>query len=422
MDWEPRARALARAVTDQHSRWHLPLASVPRHLFVPRWWEGRRLVDGPADEERWAEAAYSDKTLVTAIGGVHADHAGPEDSPAGLPTSSSTLPGLVVRMYRHARLYDGAEVLDVGTGSGYGCALLASRFGDAAVTSIDVDPYLTKAAAERLAAIGLAPRLVTGDASEQLPGRFDRIVSMTSVPVVPGSWMEALRLGGRLVTALAGTMIIITAVKGDDGWATGQVEWDRAGFMAARSGPDYPPGDGGLLAEAEHGDGDQTGQGRYPVLDVRESWELRSVLEVTAPGISHRYREGEDGTRTALMTHSDGSWARAVATGDEAPVVHQGGAAPPVGHPRPPARGMASPRLLPALRRAGVHPPERRKDPPRTRQLESDHLPLAPPAALPGQPCGERAPGTGLKASSLTFGEAERSAGRADRPARTASL
>jgi protein-L-isoaspartate O-methyltransferase len=95
-------------------------------------------------------------------------------------------------MYRHARLYNGAAILDVGTGSGYGCALLASRFGDAAVTSIDVDPYLTKAAGERLAAAGFGPRLVTGDATEALPGEFDRIVSMMSVPVVPGSWMAAL--------------------------------------------------------------------------------------------------------------------------------------------------------------------------------------------------------------------------------------
>jgi protein-L-isoaspartate O-methyltransferase len=324
MDWEPRARALARAVTDPHSRWHQPLAVVPRHVFVPRWWENRCLADGPADEERWAEAAYADKTLVTAIGGLHSDHAGPGDRPRGLPTSSSTLPSLVVRMYRHARLYDGAAILDVGTGSGYGCALLAARFGDAAVTSIDVDPYLTKAAGERLAAAGFGPRLVTGDATEALPGEFDRIVSMTSVPVVPGSWMAALRPGGRLVTVLAGTMVIITATKGEDGWATGQVEWDRAGFMAARSGPDYPPGDDGLFAEIEQADGEHVGPGRYPVLDVGESWELASVLEVTAPGISHRYRE-DNGTRTAWMTHPDGSWARAAAAGAEAPVVHQGG-------------------------------------------------------------------------------------------------
>jgi len=32
-------------------------------------------------------------SLVTRIGPLHADHASPGDHPAGLPTSSSTLPG-----------------------------------------------------------------------------------------------------------------------------------------------------------------------------------------------------------------------------------------------------------------------------------------------------------------------------------------
>jgi hypothetical protein len=166
---------------------------------------------------------------------------------------------------------------------------------------------------------------VTGDATGPLPGQFDRIISMMSVPAVPGSWLEALRPGGRLVTVLAGTMIIITATKNDDGWATGRVEWDRAGFMAARSGPDYPPGDDDLFTAIEHADGDHIGPGRYPVVQVSESWELRSMLEVTAPGISHYYHEDGDGTRTAWMVHPDGSWARATAAGAQPPVVRQGG-------------------------------------------------------------------------------------------------
>jgi hypothetical protein len=35
--------------------------------------------------------------------------------------------------------------------------------------------------------------------------------------------------------------VIVTADKTPDGGAAGRTEWHRAGFMAARTGPDYPP-------------------------------------------------------------------------------------------------------------------------------------------------------------------------------------
>lgn len=106
VDWEPEAARLAAEVTAPVSRWRGPVSVTPRHLFVPRWWrhldpDGWTLRDGPADEQRWMKAAYSDRSLVTRVGAVHADHAAPADHPAGRPTSSSTMPGLVVRMYQH---------------------------------------------------------------------------------------------------------------------------------------------------------------------------------------------------------------------------------------------------------------------------------------------------------------------------------
>ncbi|MQA96007.1 MAG: methyltransferase domain-containing protein [Streptosporangiales bacterium] len=335
MDWQPHAARLASETTHPVSRWRPIVASLPRHVFVPRWWtwsapgdgfgsEVWDLNDGRADEQGWLKAAYADRSLVTQVGPLHADHAEPGQRPSGMPTSSATLPRLVAQMFRHAHIDDGAEVLDVGTGSGYGCAMLACRLGDIRVTSVDVDPYLTTAAAERLDEIGLHPKVVTCDATGPLPGTYDRIVATVSVRPIPASWLAALRPGGRLVTTISDTALIITADRTDDGGADGKVEWDRAGFMHTRTGADYPPRLVPELANVHEAEGDVS-HGRYPVVNVVEAWELWSMLGVVAPGIQHHYQQDSDGGRTAWMIHPDGSWARASSPDGESPTVHQGG-------------------------------------------------------------------------------------------------
>ncbi|MGH3772304.1 MAG: methyltransferase domain-containing protein [Pseudonocardiaceae bacterium] len=235
---------------------------------------------------------------------------------------------MTIQMLRHAMIDDGMDVLDVGTGSGYGAAVLATRLGDSRVTSIDVDSYLTKAASERLKGIGLRPHVVTCDATGPLPGTYDRIVATVSVRPIPASWLPALRPGGRLVTTITGTALILTADKTDDGGATGRIEWDRAGFMHTRTGPDYPPDLHSMLDEIRDANGDHVRTGRYPVTNVVEAWELWSTLGILHPGIEHHYEShgtGDDSTRIAFMLHSDGSWARATSRGDDPPIVHQGG-------------------------------------------------------------------------------------------------
>lgn len=333
MNWKSYAERLAAMVTPRGSRWREPVASIPRHLLIPRWWDtpaGARFGtwewhDGQADQDTWMRTAYRDQTVITQVAGVHADHAGPHDHPDGWPTSSSTLPSLVVRMLRHGEIYQGADVLDVATGPGYSTAILSRLLGDHRVTSIDVDPYLVRAATARLDEIGLCPKVLTMDATGPLPGEYDRIVSMVSVRPIPESWVAALRPGGRLVTVIAGTSLIVTGTKQDNGWVEGRVEWDRAMFMPARSGAgDYPPGLGEIFAAVREQRGEEVGRGRYPVVCVSDAWELNSMLEVVAPGIAHSYEE-KDGRRTAWMVHQDGSWARASAVGDEPPVVHQSG-------------------------------------------------------------------------------------------------
>jgi hypothetical protein len=102
VNWKPRAALLASEVTHPVSRWRPVVAAVPRHAFVPRWWTwaepGRlwhdswELRDGPSSPARWLDAAYGDRSLVTQIGDLHADDAGPTDRsrcalsrPAGWP-------------------------------------------------------------------------------------------------------------------------------------------------------------------------------------------------------------------------------------------------------------------------------------------------------------------------------------------------
>ncbi|MFC5180312.1 methyltransferase domain-containing protein [Actinomadura harenae] len=325
--WESHAQALAAKVTHPGSRWWGPVCSTPRHLLVPRWWEDDdsswTMRDGSDDKSAWLRAVYSDRTLVTRVGPRHADHAAPDDITTGPPTSSSTLPGLLLTMYRHAQLYNGADVLDVGVGSGYGTALLSAALGGHAITAVDIDPYLVEAAAERLADLGVQAKLAVADATGPLPGSYDRIVSTVAVRPIPPSWIQALRPGGRLVTTLTGIRAILTATKtGDAGAmvAEGRFEWDRAGFMSTRTGPDYPPAP---VAKPNEAEGDE-GIGRYPVVDVEESWELRSMLEIDHPGLVHRFERSGD-RKTAWMIHPDGSWARATATGDALPIVRQAG-------------------------------------------------------------------------------------------------
>lgn len=327
MNWQPHAARLADTIADPGSRWHAPLADLPRHLFVPRWWQraadGWTVHHGASDDEQWLDTAYRDTSLVTRVGPLHADHAKPDDNPRGLPTSSATLPSLVVRMFRHAHINDGDRLLDVGTGSGYGAALAARRLSEEQVISVDVDPYLVDAARDRAAQAGLHPRFETTDATGPLPFPSDSVhcvVSTVGLRPVPAGLLDVLRPGGRLVTTIAGTTLIVTTTKNADGGATGRVEWDRAGFMQTRHGTDYTLDIEALLSNAS----EHTSTSPYPVVDVDNAWDLQSMLDVTAPGIVHHYTD-TDGTRTALMTHPDGSWARARAHGTDPATVDQGG-------------------------------------------------------------------------------------------------
>ncbi|QES42332.1 protein-L-isoaspartate(D-aspartate) O-methyltransferase [Streptomyces venezuelae] len=331
--WTDAARALADKVTADAPGWHEAVSNTPRHKLVPRWWQRIpdsiaqewALVSSPESSAELLRAAYTDETLVTRVGPTHADHAAPGEHGKGDPTSSSTLPGLIVSMAHRLDVKPGQRVLDVGTGSGYSAGLFARRFGDEYVTSVDVDPYLVEAARTRLAEFGRTPRLATVDATEELPDtEYDRIMATVSVRPVPASWLRALRPGGRVVTTVAHTALLITADMGTDGIARGTVQPDPATFMEARRGADYPGklDDVFVTARVREGEDVRAPEGVIP--DLWQEWPLRWLFELDTPGVETRAATyPDDGRRVVWLLAADGSWARA--EDGTSPVVHQGG-------------------------------------------------------------------------------------------------
>ncbi|MCZ7415068.1 MULTISPECIES: methyltransferase domain-containing protein [unclassified Streptomyces] len=272
-------------------------------------------------------AAYSDQTLVTRVGPTHADEARPDEKPTGSPTSSSTLPGLIVSMLHRLDARPGHKVLDVGTGSGYSAALMGHRLGDENVTSVDVDGYLVQAARARLAEFGRNPRMEAIDATGELPEPgYDRIMATVSVRPVPKTWLHALRPGGRLVTTIAHTALLITADMGDDGIARGNVQSDPATFMGTRRGADYPPKLNEVFATAREDEGDEVRAADGPLPDLWQEWPLRWLYELGTPGVETRAATYPDGQRCVWLLSADGSWSRAEQPESGPGRVHQGGA------------------------------------------------------------------------------------------------
>lgn len=325
-DWNEAARKLAEQITATAPEWHDAVCATPRHVLVPRWWEAipdsYPFAWGLVTAELGGEV-YTDDTLVTRVGALHADHAQPGDRAPGLPTSSSTLPGLIVRMLHLLDPQPDHQVLDVGTGSGYSAALLSHRLGDERVTSIDVDAYLVEAARERLASLGQTPRVEVADATGELPdGRYDKIMATVSVRPVPRGWLEALQPGGRIITTIVGTSLLVSADMGDEGIARGRILADPANFMRTRQAPDYPPRLDLVYDAARDADGDDVRRLDAAIPDLWTDWSLHSLFELDSPDIENRSATLDDGSEIVWLLGDDGSWARAEGANQ---TVHQSG-------------------------------------------------------------------------------------------------
>jgi protein-L-isoaspartate(D-aspartate) O-methyltransferase len=112
---------------------------------------------------------------------------------------SMLTPMIEARILQEIDVRPADSVLEIGTGSGYMTALLASLA--ARVTSVEIHPDLSEGAAEKLAAHGYANlSLEVGDGARGWPSAapYDVIVLTGSTPVLPDAFAQSLAPGGRL--------------------------------------------------------------------------------------------------------------------------------------------------------------------------------------------------------------------------------
>ena len=107
-------------------------------------------------------------------------------------------PKMEARVLQDLMVQSSERVLEIGTGSGYLTALLASNAGD--VTSVDIDPAMAADARAKLARHGFSNiRIEAADGARGF-GRdtYDVIVLGGSTPLLPERFFEQLAPGGRI--------------------------------------------------------------------------------------------------------------------------------------------------------------------------------------------------------------------------------
>jgi len=124
-----------------------------------------------------------------------------DDTPLSIGSGQTiSQPYIVALMLEAAAIAPGDRVLEVGAGSGYAAAI-AGRLA-AHVDAVERHAGLARAAAARLAALGLANVAIhEADGSVGWPAGapYDAIVVAAAGPHLPAALREQLAVGGRLV-------------------------------------------------------------------------------------------------------------------------------------------------------------------------------------------------------------------------------
>ena len=166
------------------------LSTVPREEFVPRPYESM---------------AFADTEI-----------------PLGHGEFMMT-PTVEGRVLQALELDTNDDVLEIGTGSGFLTACLATLSGT--VTSIDIHEDFVRSAARKLADAGLDNiETRTMDATRELPGdRYDAIAVTGSIETLDPRLANALRPGGRLFVVVGSPPVMearLVRRVGESDWST----------------------------------------------------------------------------------------------------------------------------------------------------------------------------------------------------------
>lgn len=149
------------------------MEEIPREQFV---------------SEACRDAAYEDRALPIECG------------------QTISQPFTVALMCEAARLEPGDRVLEIGTGSGYGAAVLSRICGE--VHTVERIPTLSKLASERLTQLGIANvhiHLANGTLGVPDASPFDAIIVTAGAVSLPAPYVDQICDGGRIVIPLGNT-------------------------------------------------------------------------------------------------------------------------------------------------------------------------------------------------------------------------
>lgn len=155
------------------------------------------------------EKGIKDKAVLNAIGKIprhlfmdsgFIDHAYVDKAFPIAADQTISQPYTVAFQSELLQIKPGDKVLEIGTGSGYQCAVLIDL--GAKVYSIERQQELFKKTSKFLPKIGYrAKKLIFGDGYKGLPEEapFKSIIVTAGAPFVPTSLLSQLEIGGRLV-------------------------------------------------------------------------------------------------------------------------------------------------------------------------------------------------------------------------------